>query len=281
MSVCFTRIAIAASLLFMGCDKDVVTGLNGTVPSAPGDLNASLASVPAGSVVSGFKHGRLRQEIDVVGFSISKQPITVGQYRTCMDANVCTTPAHECANVAGTESNGSDSDGAARDAALCVGEDNARAYCAWSGGRLPTLSEWLFAARGPSPQRFSWGDGSASCEQHPLAREGARASTEAVPAGTGPAEAGCAEPHARRFEVGQHSAGASPFGLEDVLIAKAELLGGFPENHFSVCESSEHGCVVYGLMPGAIDAVRPTDEAREAAIAHPYAFRCAWSEEGS
>jgi hypothetical protein len=268
------KCAIVASLGLANCSTE-----NAAKSRPPPDgLNALVAKIPAGSVISGFKHGQLRKELDVRGFSISKQPITWAQYRACMDAETCSAPALACANADGND----------EDAALCVGHENARAYCAWSGGRLPYLSEWFLAARGRSPQRFSWGDGAAGCEQHALARDPSR---QADPRGTqaGYASGGtdCTKSSEERLRVGRHAPGASSYGVEDVMLVSGELLEGQAHGHFPACSSGRRGCIVYGLIPGAIDAVRPALEsatpgarasATQAESRHPYTFRCVWSE---
>ena len=266
--------ATLVSTVLCGCKSELPVESR-----APDELNRLVTSISAASVVSGFKHGRLRKEIAVAGFSISKRPITVEQFLSCVESGPCNVPTQGCGNM----------DGDAQDAALCVGPENAEAYCSWSGGRLPRLSEWLLAARGRSVQRFSWGAGAATCDQHPLARNPLRWSDPNVDRAVLVREEGeteCGEAPELRFRVGRHGAGASPFGLEDVLIARGELLAGHSDSNFAPCMNSNSGCAVYGLIPGAIDSVRAVSTGSNGGgelpvqEEEPYSFRCVWSEEG-
>lgn len=262
--------AFIAAIGLAGCNKDKDGGV---ASRAPDDLNRLRVEVPAGQVVSGFKHGRLRQEFDVAGFSISRRPITVSQFRACVTSGTCSEPALECSNL-----NGND-----QDAALCIGIENARAYCAWSGGRLPHLNEWFLAARGRTPRRFSWGDGAPTCEQHALARAPIGVRTAGFVRGArDSAETDCDESPDAVLRVGRHEAGASPYGLEDVLIASGELLEGHRETNFGACMSNGGGCLIYGLIPGAIDSVKAvaSEGVRgRTSVEHPYTLRCVWTEE--
>src|SRR5690554_3703024 len=154
---CRTAAIASLSLVLVACNRDGDS--NAQVSMAPAGLNNLQARVPAGKVVSGFKYGQLRTEFDVAGFSISMRPVTLEQFRACIQAGVCHESDSSCANLEG--------DG--QDAALCVGLDNAQAYCSWSGGRLPRPSEWFLAARGRIPQRFSWGNRAPTCADHAMA----------------------------------------------------------------------------------------------------------------
>ena len=94
------------------------------------------------------------------GFEVMRNEVTVAQYRACVAAGRC-TPANTC--VPGAGGPNYDIAGASNQPIVCVTWPQARAFAGWIGGRLPSNSEWEYAARGPMPgpddySIFPWGD---------------------------------------------------------------------------------------------------------------------------
>ncbi|MDD5309318.1 MAG: SUMF1/EgtB/PvdO family nonheme iron enzyme [Deltaproteobacteria bacterium] len=99
-------------------------------------------------------------QVSLKGFEIMKNEVTVAQYRACVVSNVCTEPDKgEGCNwgVAGR----------AEHPINCVDEYQAEKFCAWVDGRLPSESEWEYAARsgGKEPKIHPWGEDKPTCER--------------------------------------------------------------------------------------------------------------------
>jgi formylglycine-generating enzyme required for sulfatase activity len=77
-----------------------------------------------------------------------------------------------------------------------VSLEDARAYAQWAGKRLPNEWEWQYAAQGADGRRYPWGN---------------EWNADAVP------EPACGREMPTPADVGAHPAGASPFGVLDLV----------------------------------------------------------------
>jgi formylglycine-generating enzyme required for sulfatase activity len=239
-----------------------------TLPQAAADQIPQAVSVQPSALTIGAARGHVRKQRNVAGFQIARELITVGQFRACIEAGACTSPAL-VEGACGTSDRGVDGrtfDLPTADSTpvTCVSGDQAATYCRWVGGRLPTVDEWLLAARGPEVHRFSWGDAPLSCDRHWRIAFGSK-------------RGACCGGDCNTVSAmlpGSHQAGASPFGLQDVLATAGELAMGDPGSAWGACRSPGTTCVVKGDEPGAIDYVVPFTS--EPYSISPAGFRCAW-----
>ncbi len=237
----------------VGCIALQIAGCTADTPpnerrARPDQIPASI-HVPGGQVMLGFALGKTRSPADVSAFDMTKTPITVRQYRECVEAGACSAPnwaTTSCALGDGAADGPTYLRGVDEVPVTCASPAQAKRYCAWLGGRLPNAAEWFAAARGKNPTRFAWGNEPPTCDQQwRLAWE---AKGQSCCAGD------CAAPGAAT--VGAHAKGTSGAGISDVLSTRAELVGaGGPD--FGLC--SKYGCMITGLVPGAADSFVPLD----------------------
>jgi formylglycine-generating enzyme required for sulfatase activity len=255
-------LGVTVAVIAAGCGHSSSSAVR---PPAPGDIPVRV-SITGGRVNTGVNTGVLRSTVDVSAFAISKAPVTLGQYRRCVAAGACTPPSAATAACSRSDGNQgatySIASGTEDRPVTCVTSTEAAAFCGWVGGRLPRASEWTLAARGPNVQRYPWGLTPPTCSQRSY---------------LGPRSTDCCG-HAcdadEAVSVGAHPAGDSPFGMSDVLLTNAELVGSDPTSAYPACKQPQTACIATGLQPGAIDLFVPERNADFNELVT--SFRCAW-----
>ncbi len=130
------------------------------------------------------------REISLPSFFVDVHEVTVADYRPCLDAGRCMRPATgpDCIFWA---------PGFDEHPVNCVKLQDAVAYCAFVGKRVPTEAEWEKAARGVDGRGYPWGD-------------------EFDPAYGNFADGGAVDGFVKTAPVGSFPQGRSPYGVEDM-----------------------------------------------------------------
>ncbi len=92
-----------------------------------------------------------RRRVRVSAFCIDVTEVTVARYDECVRAGACSAASDGGMCNAGVADR-------ANHPINCVLWAQARAYCRWRGGDLPTDAQWDLAATGGDTRRYPWGN---------------------------------------------------------------------------------------------------------------------------
>jgi formylglycine-generating enzyme required for sulfatase activity len=138
--------------------------------------------------------------MQVAAFYIDKYPVTNSQFKQFLDATHYAP--HDSINFLRDWKNGAFPQGWDNRPVTWVSLEDARAYAAWAGKRLPHEWEWQFAAQGTDGRAFPWGSQWVPANM-PAEATGRTMSRDGYGAGPDPVDA--------------HPQGVSPYGVMDMV----------------------------------------------------------------
>jgi formylglycine-generating enzyme required for sulfatase activity len=103
-----------------------------------------------------FRVRTFKRTVDIPRLAIDETPVTNAQFAAFLDASGYQPRQRE--NFLRHWSGALPPAGREEHPVVYVGLEDARAYAAWAGKRLPTEEEWQYAAQGKTGWRYPWGD---------------------------------------------------------------------------------------------------------------------------
>lgn len=138
-----------------------------------GGCPEGMAYIPGGDFFMGsderdaFDFEKPAHKVKLDPYCLDVHEVTVAAYKACSDTGTCKRAAkdNEWPGIKAAQRdiydplcNIRDPEARAQHPINCVDWEQARAFCAAQGKRLPTEAEWELGARGPDGRVYPWGD---------------------------------------------------------------------------------------------------------------------------
>ena len=141
-------------------------GIKTALPAKPYSAACppSMASLPRGT----YSMGERKDTVTVQPFCMDVTEVTVSAFASCVAAGACTEPSTHKTDDPSKYYRACNwkRPGAGLHPVNCVDWNQANAYCAWTGKRLPSEEEWEWAARsGDAARVYPWGDAAPSADR--------------------------------------------------------------------------------------------------------------------
>jgi formylglycine-generating enzyme required for sulfatase activity len=172
-----------------------------------GKDGAPAVLVPAGEFTMGDDENSPRRKLFVDAFYMDQFETTTERYAKYLESTRTDRRPDYWDELKGKDSE--------RMPVIGVSWNEANAYCRWAGKRLPTEAEWEKSARGAGERPYPWGESTPTVD---LANY-ENSSPEAYGTGLSP--------------VGAHTAGRSPYGVEDLAGNAAEWVADWYSESFT------------------------------------------------
>ncbi len=201
-------------------------------------LQGGPVSWVSGAGAVNLREGQSGTMTPVPSFSITRSPITNREFAQCVRAGACKLELVSDPNCRDTTvfrgpnrevlehlawifRNTTLKKGLWDAPITCLKYEQAEKYCAWIDAKLPTVPQFVLAARGPYGEpirRYPWGNTPPTCAESANPTNWNSSSNLVV---------NCCGKHCddpSLYTVGTHPAGASEFGMQDVLMTPIEFL---------------------------------------------------------
>ena len=143
----------------LGAPIPVATPVPKAGRMTPGKAGVQWISIPGGNYLMGSNIKKYQEGpphmVTVSAFEMAKTQVTNKQYKACVAAGACKAPKDFGPAFSGDDQ-------------PVVGADyeDAKAFSAWVGGRLPSEAQWEYAARSAGQDwQYPWGNEPATCER--------------------------------------------------------------------------------------------------------------------